>query len=110
MRQVHGVERTDERDVVDVSSQVREKLGHPHATLAVTLKRERTLHQRAGLGRTLHFSGDLFEVGLTVVFGQHLFRIKEVHLTRTAIHKEMDDGFRLRLEVRLFWGKIIDAR
>jgi hypothetical protein len=100
VREVGGVHRADESDVIDLAGQVRHGIGHPHAALAMLSELERAAHQCAGATRVLDFAGDLAEVRVAVVLVEHRLRIEQVHLAGAAVHEQMDDRFGLRREVR----------
>jgi hypothetical protein len=114
---VHGVEAlgvvvhagghgADEGDVIDYVSEVREELADFHAALAVLGE---------GPGGTEDLGGGLSEVVildltgefLPVVFGEHGFGIKQIHLRGAAHHEEGDHGFGLAVVVGALGREVV---
>ena len=93
VREVRGIERADQRDVIDLLGKVRQGIGNPHAALAALGKLERAFHQRPGRFGKLDFAGDLREVILPVPLVELVLGIEQVHLARAAVHEQVDDGF-----------------
>ena len=100
MRQVGGVHRADEGDVVHHAGEVRHHLRDPRAALAVPGELERAAHQGAGVLDELDFARDLVEVRLAVVLVERRLGVEQVHLAGAAVHEQMDDRLGLGREVR----------
>lgn len=79
---------------------MRHHLRHPHPRLAVPAELVRAAHQAAGLLGSGEVRRHLIEVQLSVVFVEHRLRIEQVHLARTAVHEQLDDGLRLGPKMR----------
>ncbi len=93
-----GVNGTHDTDVVDALPDIGKEFADLNAALAVFFEGERRFHERSGLALMAEIAS---RHGLSIVFGQHRFRIKAIDLRQTAVHKEEDDMLGLRLEVRL---------
>ena len=91
VREVGGVHRADEGDVVDALGEVGHHVGNRHAALAVLREGVRAAHHRAGVLRVLHFTGDFVEVRLAVEPVQLRLGVEQVHLARPAVHEQMND-------------------
>jgi hypothetical protein len=90
----------DERDVVDVTREVREDLAHERARFAVLRERERRLHERADLLR--EEAGGRIEAveRLAVALGELGLPVPRVDVARPAVDEEPDHARRARREVR----------
>ena len=90
MRDIGGVERTYQRNVIHLSGEVGECIRDPHPRLTMLGKLERAAHQRAGVLDVLDFTGNLVEIGFAMMFVEFGFGIKQIHLAGATIHKQMN--------------------
>ena len=95
------VDRSQERDLVDVRAQMREELRDLDAALPALLERERTRHERPGESLAhdhvaLHLAVDR----LAGVLRERGLRIERVHLAPAAAHEQRDHRGRTRREMR----------
>ena len=90
MRDIGGVERTNQGNVIDVPGEMGECVRDPHPRLTVLGKLERAPHQCAGVLDRLDFTGNLIEIGLAMMFVEFRLGIKQIHLTGATIHKQMN--------------------
>ena len=100
MSQVGGVHGADERKVIHLLAEVRHGFRDPHAALSVPRKTEGAPHQGPRIADVLDIARDLLEVRFPVMLFEHGFRVKKVHLTRAAVHEEVNDSVRPGLEMR----------
>ncbi len=96
MRREHGL---DHGDVVHLLGQVRHDFRNPRARLAVLREFERTPQQAARAFRGREVRRYLIEIGLSVMLVERGLGIEQVHLTRPAMHEQLDDRCRLGLEM-----------
>ena len=64
---------------------------------------ERAAHQRTGRVREFDFASDPLEIVLAVMTGEFRFRIQQIHLAGSTIHKEVNNrtGFWLMMRCRV---------
>ena len=65
---------------------------------------EWTAHQRSGVSHVFDLARDLVEVRFAVMPIQFRLRVEQVHLARTTIHKEVNDG--LRFHQSMCWASV----
>ena len=79
-----GVDRTNPSDVIGAITQMWPQFADLHAAFAVFLERKRRFHQRARFTFSLD---SLARQRLAVVFLEHRFRIKGIHMGHAAVHE-----------------------
>src|SRR4030095_6922575 len=100
------VHRTNDSNVVNSFSQMRRKFRDPDTGLPVLLKAEGASKQLA-LGKIIVYAARI--KGFAVVFVQHWFWIKEINLTWSAAHEEVNHCFGPGREVGRPWLQVIHA-
>ena len=93
-----GAHRIDHANVVNVFGRLFEQFADIDSRLAVLFKRKRRLHHVAGGPFSAQRSR---RRSLAVKIWQVGFVIKRVDLAGAAVHKQMDNVFRSRLEMQL---------
>jgi hypothetical protein len=88
---VFGIHRADDGDVVGVLRDVRQNFGEFEAALAVFGELVRAAEQVA---RPLFVVVDFRGGRLAVVFGEFGLGVEQIDVAGTAVHEELDDGFR----------------
>ena len=107
MIEVLAVHGPDERHIVADRAQLRHQLRHLHAGLAVALELERRGHHHADLAGELDLAEDVAARRFPRVFLERGLGVEQIHLAGSAIHEQVDDRFRLRLEVRAFRRHVV---
>src|SRR5262245_34426761 len=104
MRAALGLRALQERDVIDLSREVRQQIRYPRAGLTVllprALRREQTLY--AAIRRGLQVLAERFRQRLARELDEVRLVVEQVERARRSGHVQPDHGFRLRPEVRLF--------
>ena len=106
--EVTAVHRSDQRHIVDVLGEVRHDLRDIHAALAVFLKLERRRQQALRLVGRCNVRRHLAHGHLTGVLLERRLGVKQVYLTRPAVHEEVNDRLGLGLEMRRLRTEIVD--
>ncbi len=97
-----GVHRTDDADVIDAASHLRENLTDLDPRFAHRVEGERRTHQ----GACFAFGFPVCQLGLiSVMFGEFGFWVEGVDLRWAAIHEQVNQTFCLRAEMGLARGE-----
>ncbi len=102
-----GVHRADDADVVDALRGLRENLAHFDPALPVFFEVVRRLVSRAGFPLGLQM---LQRDALPVHRRELRFRVKGVHVRRSAVHEQVDDALRFAGKMRRARRERIEAR
>src|SRR5258708_6686164 len=96
-----GDHRSNDAEVIDILSDMREDLADLRAVLPILLEAERRPHQIPGceLGPR-RFEGQRLAVELV----QHRLVVETIHLRKPTLQENYDDVFSLRRKVRRFRG------
>ena len=95
---IHG---PDQRNIIDHLAKVRQHVGDFHAAFAAAGEAVGRRHQAANFVGELDLIDDIARRRRAGVLLQHRLAVEQVNLAGAAVHEEVDDGFRFRLEMRL---------
>src|SRR5262245_27569568 len=100
IRQIRA-HRTYDAQIVHAPGDIGIEFADFDAALSVPLK----LIWRTKADSGFTFGLEMNRQWLAVIFREHRLRIEGVHLRRTAVHKQVDDAFDLRCEMRRLGGQ-----
>src|SRR5262249_44290387 len=98
--------RVQKCNLVYFRAEVRKDLRNIFSALSILAEFENARHDRT---RPAVVYADIAGQNLARVFFQRRLVVKGIDLADSAGHKERDDGFRARLEMRRLWRKGINA-